>query len=277
MTTSGPGVNNKRSDLLVICDFGEVSLPNRSHSLQNLTYKSTRLCLAADMEVVCMRGSEAARSGWDVEMERMGDAELMAAELSHRVRNEVAAAAAALQLALVRDAEEGREHMIRLALRRLEGFGQVLDSLTVPAESAVAVQPALEAMCRGVWDGRIGLDDAMLVVTASQMLVDAHTAQRVMMVGYELLHNAIRHAAEGSRGMVAVILRGDSRTLRLSVIDDGPGTELPSVRAGSGMGTTIVQELVRRAGGRIERPKGKSGTEIVVSIPAKRLQVAAEA
>ena len=87
------------------------------------------------------------------------------------------------------------------------------------------------------------------------------------MVAHELIHNALRHAMEGRSGMLAVVLRGSAQEVRLAVIDDGPGIRRGSGNGGSGMGSPIVAELVRRGGGTIECRSGADGTKVRVKMP----------
>lgn len=204
---------------------------------------------------------------WHAAVPQLSDEGLLFAELSHRVRNEVCASIAAMHLSLSRKCTLGREGMVRAAIGRLEGFSEVLGVMSVPPGATVSLRPALERMCEGLVRGRIELEQAMVSVDATDVRVTGDVAQRFLMVAHELVHNAIRHALDGRRGLLAVVLRGNAREVRLAVIDDGPGIRRSAGAGGSGMGSPIVAELVRRGGGTIEVRSSADGTKVRVRMP----------
>lgn len=214
---------------------------------------------------------------WEAAMPRMSDEGLLLAELSHRVRNEVCASIGAMRLSLSRTGTRGREAMVRAAIGRLEAFGEVLGIMSVAPGKTVSLRPALERMCEGLKQGRAGLEQTLVSVDAVDVRVTGDAAQRIMMIAHELVHNAMRHALDGRRGLLAVVLRGNSREVRLAVIDDGPGIRRGSGNGGSGMGSPIVSELVRRCGGSIDCRSSSEGTRVRVSLPGTSVITAFEA
>ena len=214
-----------------------------------------------------MSTPETDATSWQAAIPRLSDDGLLLAELSHRVRNEVCASIAAMRLSLSRKGTVGRESMARAAIGRLEGFGEVLGVMSVAPGGSVSLRPALERMCEGLVQGRAGLEGTMISVDATDVRVSGDAAQRIMMVAHELVHNALRHAMDGRRGLLAVVLRGSAREVRLAVIDDGPGIQRDSGSSGSGMGAPIVAEIVRRCGGTIECRSGADGTKVRVRMP----------
>lgn len=211
-----------------------------------------------------MQGLDKSAGGWAVAMPHMSDEGLLLAELSHRVRNEVCASVAAMQLSLSRRNASGREDMVRAAISRLEGFGEVLGVMAVAPGETVNLKPVLIRMCEGMQRGRSGLADALITVDASDVRVSGDAAARIMMVAHELVHNAMRHALDGRRGMLAVVLRGHSNEVRLAIIDDGPGIRRGAASGGTGMGSPFVEELVRRGGGSISSRSSARGTHVRV-------------
>lgn len=223
-----------------------------------------------------MSGSEMPATTWEMAIPKMSDDGLLLAELSHRVRNEVCASIAAMRLSLSRKGMLGRECMVRAAIGRLEGFGEVLGLMTVAPGEIVRLGPALVRMCEGLKQGRAGLEQALISVDATEVRLTGEAARRIMMVAHELVHNALRHAMDGRNGLLAVVLRGDSKEVRLAVIDDGPGIRRGSGNGGSGMGSPIVSELVRRAGGSIDCRSGRNGTRVRVRLPGTAVITASE-
>lgn len=214
-----------------------------------------------------MSTSDTNPTSWDAAIPRMSDDALLSAELSHRVRNEVCASIAAMRLSLSRSGSNGREDMVRAAIGRLEGFGEVLGIMSVPSGETIRLRPALERMCQGLMQGRSGLEQTMTSVDATDVRVTGDVGQRILMVAHELVHNAMRHALDGRRGMLMIVLRSNAREVRLAVIDDGPGFRRGTGNGGSGMGSPIVAELVRRGGGTIECRSGANGTKVRIRMP----------
>jgi len=216
-------------------------------------------------------------NAWIAAVRHLSDDGLLLAELSHRVRNEVSASIASMHLAVSRKAIQGREIMVRGAIARLEAFGEVLRIMSVAPGETVCLRPGLERMCEGLRQGRAGLEQTMISVDATDVRVTGATAQRIMMIAHELVQNAMRHALDGRRGMLAVVLRGNARELRLAVTDDGPGIRRGSGNGGNGMGSPIVAELVRRTGGSIDCRSGADGTRVRVRLPGASVITAFEA
>lgn len=236
--------------------------------IPKLTYKST-----LDMTVSLRERSEMMGDvgqmpeNWNAAIPAMSTDGLLLAELSHRVRNEVCASIGAMRLSRSRRGVAGREEMVDAAIARLEAFGEVLGVMSVPPGKAFRLKEPLERMCDGLRQGRAGLERAMVTVDAADVLVTGEAGQRIMMIAHELVHNAMRHAMDGRRGLLAVVLRGNSREVRLAVVDDGPGIRRGSGNGGSGMGSIIVEELVRRGGGSIDCSTGEAGTRVRVRMP----------
>jgi len=99
-----------------------------------------------------------------------------------------------------------------------------------------------------------------------------------------LLHNAVRHAPQGSE--LAVDLRCDAPHTALTISDCGPGIDpelaarlfqpfsAGDVRSGSGLGLAICQEIVQALGGSITLTNRKQGTRILGLDAVVRLPLA---
>ena len=98
-----------------------------------------------------------------------------------------------------------------------------------------------------------------------------------------LLDNAVKYGP--SEQTVRVTVNGDSRSARIEVVDEGPGIPTSerdeifepfrrgrgaasSGAGGSGIGLTIVREIVAAHGGSVFVANGERGTKMVVELPA---------
>ena len=79
-------------------------------------------------------------------------------------------------------------------------------------------------------------------------VVPAPSIDDVVLLVSELATNAVKHAEARSIG---IKIRRTGNTLRIDVVDDGPGFEDPTAtppQIGSGMGLRLVQRLASRWG-----------------------------
>lgn len=124
---------------------------------------------------------------------------------------------------------------------------------------AVAVRKRVE-LARRVHDVPIGIE-------ADGEVVLPDTVQRELLrVVNEALGNALRHA-DATR--IDVRLSADDRAVRVSIVDDGRGFDLPATRRNSRrLGLTSMRERVDALGGtlRIDTAPG-AGTALTVEVP----------
>lgn len=212
---------------------------------------------------------EAPVGGWDSMLPTVSEDRLLLLESVHRTNNEVAAALAALGMIRPARGSRLRWRLLAAAIERLEGFAEVNRVLALPVGVPVALSVELERLCAGLGAARREVARSGISLDLGEIVVDGATARRVLLIAAELVHNAIRHALEGRKGSLSVVLRRDARDVMLGVVDDGPGMEGSSGTSGSGMGGPIVAELVRRADGVIECRSGPDGTRFHVALPCR--------
>jgi two-component sensor histidine kinase len=217
-----------------------------------------------------MRVSTGEEQDWGAAVPLMSEDALLLAETTHRIANELMAATAAMRLALLPKDPRGRSAMVRSAIERLEGFGEVLNVLNVTPGSKIDVASFIERMCRGLCAARFGYDGCSMILDLPETLVEADVARRLMMITSELIHNCLRHAFDGRRGTLSVSLRNEAGTIHLMVADDGPGLATPSRPTGRGMGGPIVAQLVDRGAGTIHRESSPTGTTVRIALPLGR-------
>jgi signal transduction histidine kinase len=218
----------------------------------------------------------------------------LAGDLAHELRTPLATALTHLEvasLALITDEVRGHslalikgelERMIRLVHQMLE-LGRLetavdldrrpLDLLALVEETIAQLRP--RAVERGI--------AVTLEATTPLALVDGDE-DRVRQVFLNLLDNATKYCRPGDS--VVVSLQPEEGGINCDVRDNGPGIPAehlphvtrrfhraaPSEAVGSGLGLTLVQEIVRRHGGTLEiesRADGPAtGTRVSFRLPA---------
>lgn len=214
------------------------------------------------MDDVAMRGSE-----WDGVGPVASEAPLLLSEMQHRVSNELACAIAAMRLAQGAGVSGPRIGLFENALQRLEGFGQVHDVLASRPVRSLDVDAELHRLVRGMVAGRPDLEGSTVRLTAKGTLLPGGPGRRLLLIASELMYNGMRHALAGRRGSLWVDVLRDENFVTLIVSDDGPGLAGRSRTSGTGLGSGIVAELVRKGDGRIECDTSRYGTTFRVTLP----------
>jgi signal transduction histidine kinase len=173
-------------------------------------------------------------------------------------------------------------HEETLRLRRLVGDLETLASADA-AGFALAMEPVeLEAVAREVTREFAGPFEAGGVTITSDLqhvIVDGDPI-RLRQIAANLLSNALKFTPEGGKVRIELEREGDRAVLRVSDTGVGiPPDELPHVfdrffrgrhvrAGGSGIGLTVVRELVSAHGGEVDvSSEPGSGTTFTVRIP----------
>jgi len=195
------------------------------------------------------------------------EAQVLLRELQHRVGNEVASAVAAMRIAQHSGIQGPKVSLFDQAIARLEGFGQVHTMLSSHPPRMMDVREEMHRLCRGLLKGRSGLDGARVHLAVDPPMVPGGPAHRILLIAAELLHNAIRHALADRGGGMTIDVRCDSYAVFLTVSDDGPGLGASHGTSGTGLGSDIVNELVRMGDGCLVCDSDGQGTTFRVTLP----------
>ncbi len=196
----------------------------------------------------------------EVELERQNERlEDFAGVVSHDLRNPLAAATAAVELARY-DGESGDEALDRAANahERMDDLIEGLLSLATAGKSVDSVdRVSPDATVRRVWS-RLETADATLTVEGPDVTVLADRDRLEQLVS-NVFRNAIEHAGDDVEVRVDVERRDDG--IAISVGDDGPGipseqraavTERGvSLQGGTGLGLAIVADIAEAHGWRL--------------------------
>ncbi|MUW15119.1 PAS domain-containing sensor histidine kinase [Halorubrum sp. CBA1125] len=224
-----------------------------------------RVFLLRDVTARERRQSELKRR--EAELERQNDRlEDFAGVVSHDLRNPLAAATAAVELA--RHGDGGDEALDRAAAAhdRMDDLIEGLLSLATAGKSVDALdRVSLEGTARRVWS-QLETADATLTVDGPNETVLAD-GDRLDQLVTNLFRNAIEHAGEDVA--VAVDIERRDGEVTFAVADDGPGVP-PNKRSqvtergvslggGTGLGLAIVADIADAHGWRLSVEESRSG------------------
>jgi signal transduction histidine kinase len=204
----------------------------------------------------------------EAELERQNERlEDFAGVVSHDLRNPLAAATAAVELARHGDGDGG-DALDRAANahERMDDLIEGLLSLATAGHSVDSADPvSLDATVRRVWS-RLETADATLSVEGPNATVLAD-GDRLGQLLSNLFRNAIEHAGDDVAVRVGTERRADG--VALAVADDGPGvppeqrsqvTERGvSLAGGTGLGLAIVADIAEAHGWELSVEESESG------------------
>lgn len=117
-----------------------------------------------------------------------------------------------------------------------------------------------------------------------RVLVDGDRMRLVQACG-NLLANAIEHGRDGDEGEIVLRARAGLHTVRIEVLDDGPGLPAPIAqllrraprrgRGARGRGLAIAADVAARHRGRLASAPSERGARIVLELPTATVSSAA--
>jgi len=188
--------------------------------------------------------------------------ELLLAEMSHRMSNDLSLLSSMLQMQAA--ADPAAADALHVAAGRVFVLGRVHGRLSPGAEPRAVVDSRffLEGL---VADLRAGVDDMRplaLTVAAEAHALPLARAGDIGLVVNELITNALKYAFPGGReGVVRVSFRREEDIYELVVADNGIGAP-PGQAAqddGGGLGSQILRGLAVQLGGRLDVVRGEVG------------------
>lgn len=197
--------------------------------------------------------------------------ELLHAELSHRIGNDLALQVSMLQMQAA--AEPGAADALHAAAGRVHVLGHVHGRLSrgADAEAVVDSRTFLEGLVADLRAGLDGMRPIALTVTAESHPLPLTAAGDIGLVVNEFITNALKHAFPAGRGgVVRVTFRQQDDAYELVVADNGVGTAAGKARGneGGGMGGQLLHALATQLGGRLEMTGGEvGGTSCTLRFP----------
>ena len=199
---------------------------------------------------------------------------VMLRELQHRVANSLQIIASVLmQSARNVQSEETRTHL-NAAHHRVLSVGAMQQHLMPGGKGAVELRSYFTQLCQSLAASMIPDPDLVtLTVDADQSWLDAEDAVSLGLIVTELTINALKHAFPGGRsGDIVVEYRVGSGAGTLSVSDNGVGMVIGMRGSKPGLGTSIVEALVRQLGGDLVVSDNAPGTRVTMVNHREQLQ-----
>lgn len=195
---------------------------------------------------------------------------LLIRETRHRVANGLQMVAGMLLLdARASGTEEARDRLLE-AYHRVMAVAALERQLSSSQEGLVALRPYLATLVDHIIASVIATPHKIaLEVIADDGMVAPDTARFLGLIATELVINAIKHAfPDGGPGNIEVSWAARDGGWVLNVHDDGAGTNGGARRAAAGIGTNVVQALVRQMGAQVSVEPSGGGRSVSVVFPA---------
>ena len=195
-------------------------------------------------------------------------------EIHHRVKNNLQTVAALLRLQARRVDTPDARTALEESVRRVSSIALVHETLSLSMDERVDFDGIVDRLLDMLGDV-VGAGSRVKLQRAGSFGVLAATvATPLVMVLTEVVQNAVEHAfSDGLSGSVTVTADRHTRSLNVSVIDDGRGVPPGfSLETSDRLGLEIVRTLVRsELRGTIEIvPRPDCGTSVLVRIPLTR-------
>jgi two-component sensor histidine kinase len=198
---------------------------------------------------------------------KLGERDLLFAELKHRVGNDFAIVVSLLDLQRRRSSDTATRAALEQAMARVRSISRVHRHLyAVPESPSIDLYDYLRDLCAG-------LVDATLPPAGIRLSCECDKAwmarERVLVLGLvvnELVMNAVRHAfPDGRDGVILVRFARTGGGWRLEVCDNGVG--LGTGEHPAGLGTGLIEQFVRQSGGTLTL-ESRNGTQAFLDLPA---------
>jgi two-component sensor histidine kinase len=196
------------------------------------------------------------------------DRAVLLRELSHRMRNDLAAFASLLSLQARAVQDPAGKAALVAAGDRIQVLARVHQRLAVQKGAAVSdSRQFITDLCSDLRSSLVGFRPVTISVAAESHPITLQRAVPLGLITNELLTNALKHAFPNGRpGRVEVEFQKRGADFCLVVRDDGVG--LAGAVRGSGMGQELVRALAHGLGGRVSVSDAHPGLQIAILFPA---------
>jgi two-component sensor histidine kinase len=194
------------------------------------------------------------------------DKAILLQEVQHRVANSLQIIASVLMQSARRvQSEEVRGHL-HDARHRIMSIAALQRQLSTSAGGNVELRPYFSQLCQSLGASMIGDPERLSIhVRVDDSTVLADVSISLGLIVTELVINALKHAFGDERnGTIEVGFRSSGKDWTLSISDDGVGMPLGDDAPKAGLGTGIVEALVKNLEGKLTISNAEPGTVVTI-------------
>ncbi|MGO7985041.1 sensor histidine kinase [Rhizobium leguminosarum] len=194
------------------------------------------------------------------------DNAILLQEVQHRVANSLQIIASVLMQSARRvQSEEARGHLHN-AHHRVMSIAALQRQLSMSNSGKVELRTYFTQLCQSLGASMIADPDRLSIqVMVDDSAVEADVSVRLGLVVTELVINALKHAFPDERpGSIVIDYRSSGKDWTLSVTDNGIGMPAGGEAPKAGLGTGIVEALVKSLNGDIQVSDAGPGTAVTI-------------
>lgn len=187
-------------------------------------------------------------------------------EVQHRVANSLQIIASVLMQSARRvQSDEARGHLHN-AHHRVMSIAALQQQLSTSLGGTVELRAYFTQLSRSLGASMIADPDRLSIqVTVDDSVVDADVSVSLGLIVTELVINALKHAFPDERtGTILIDYRSSGSDWTLSIADNGIGMPIGNEAPKAGLGTGIVEALVKNLGGKIELSDAGPGAVVTI-------------
>ena len=199
------------------------------------------------------------------------DKAMLLQEVQHRVANSLQIIASVLMQSARRvQSEEARGH-IHSAHHRVMSIATLQRQLSATNGGNVEMLPYLTQLCHSLGASMIADPDRLSIkLNVDASVVAADTSISLGLIVTELVINALKHAFPDERtGVILIDYHSTDADWTLSIADNGVGMPVGNDAPKPGLGTGIVEALVKKMQGEIRLSNAEPGTVVTI----RRLEI----
>ncbi|MBP1847829.1 two-component sensor histidine kinase [Rhizobium petrolearium] len=195
------------------------------------------------------------------------DKAILLQEVQHRVANSLQIIASVLMQSARRvQSDEARGHLHN-AHHRVMSIAALQQQLSRSLGGTVELRAYFTQLSRSLGASMIADPERLSIkVAVDDSVVDADVSVSLGLIVTELVINALKHAfPDKGIGKIAIDYRSSGGDWTLSVADNGIGMPAGNDAPKAGLGTGIVEALVKNLDGKIELSDAGPGTVVTIS------------
>jgi two-component sensor histidine kinase len=253
-------------------DFPDVGHRTMLLNARQVVYEdsSTRTILLAFTDITARRAIEREKEELLNQTEELlRQKDILLQEMQHRVANSLQIIASILLLkARAVTSEETRQHL-RDAHQRVMSVAEVQRHLhTLEGIDQIDVASYLSKLCKSLISSMVGEGRIAIKVMADAGTVGSEKAVSLGLIVTELVINAIKYAfpADRSGALILVTFETAGPDWKLTVSDNGVGKSASESNGKKpGLGTAIVQALVKQMDAQLETTSSAVGMSVAIT------------